>query len=92
MNYYVWLNHHVEGPKPLKEVTEGHRHYLQTHEQIVLGGSYFDKTGGMLLIIADSIDEAKSIVEGDPMIINNHLSYELHEWKMQINNLGKIVK
>ena len=92
MSYFVWLNHHVASPKPLKEVTEGHVSYLQTHDRIILGGSYIDETGGMLLVIANDIFEAKQIVEGDPMVKNNHLTYELHEWKMQINNFMKIVE
>ena len=34
----------------------------------------------MLTFRADSIDEAKAIVEADPLVANECVSYELHEW------------
>lgn len=92
MNYYVWINHHEDGSSPLEEVSLDHRKYLQTHNQIIIGGSFLDKTGGMLLIIAESLKEARAIAEGDPMIEKGYLKYEMHEWKMQINNFINLVK
>lgn len=36
--------------------------------------------GGMLIFEANSLSEAKDIVAQDPLIINNCVKYELHEW------------
>lgn len=36
--------------------------------------------GGMLLFEADSLEEAKQIVANDPLVKNNCVVYELHEW------------
>ncbi|MEL6601924.1 MAG: YciI family protein [Cyanobacteria bacterium J06614_10] len=43
-------------------------------------GYWAELGGGMLLFTAGSIDEAKAIVEADPLIENNCVDYELHEW------------
>lgn len=36
--------------------------------------------GGMLIFEASSLDEAKAIVDQDPLIKNNCVTYQLHEW------------
>lgn len=36
--------------------------------------------GGMLIFNADSLQAAKNIVARDPLIVNNCVIYELHEW------------
>jgi len=43
-------------------------------------GYWQERGGGMLLFWADSLEEAKTIVEQDPLICNGCVSYELHEW------------
>jgi len=34
----------------------------------------------MLLFEADSMDEAQAIIAKDPLVQNNCVEYELHEW------------
>ncbi|MDB9313377.1 hypothetical protein PN462_09725 [Spirulina sp. CS-785/01] len=43
-------------------------------------GYWGDYGGGMLLFLADSLEQAKDIVAQDPLIKNNCVTYELHEW------------
>ena len=43
-------------------------------------GYWKELGGGMLIFEANSLLEAKAIVEEDPLIINNCVKYELHEW------------
>jgi uncharacterized protein YciI len=43
-------------------------------------GYWGDFGGGMLLFEADSLDTAKAVVANDPLIQNNCVEYELHEW------------
>lgn len=43
-------------------------------------GYWSERGGGMLLFQAASLDEAKDIVEADPLIQNGCVTYELHEW------------
>ncbi len=43
-------------------------------------GYWAEYGGGMLLFEADSLAEAEAIVAADPLIENNCVTYELHEW------------
>jgi uncharacterized protein YciI len=43
-------------------------------------GYWAERGGGMLLLEANSLDEAKAIVAEDPLIANQCVEYELHEW------------
>lgn len=43
-------------------------------------GYWAEKGGGMLLFQAESMDAARAIVAADPLIQNNCVDYELHEW------------
>jgi len=54
-----------------KLVAEGHK---------ARSGYWGDFGGGMLLFEADSLEEAQRIVENDPLIKNDCVTYELHEW------------
>jgi uncharacterized protein YciI len=40
--------------------------------------------GGMLLFKANSMDEAKSIIENDPLIQHGFVNYKLYEWKVVV--------
>ncbi|MEO1132815.1 MAG: YciI family protein [Cyanobacteria bacterium J06639_1] len=43
-------------------------------------GYWAEKGGGMLLFRAESLAEAKAIVERDPLVVAECVEYELHEW------------
>lgn len=43
-------------------------------------GYWAERGGGMLIFTADSMTEAKAIIENDPLIANQCVKYELHEW------------
>lgn len=43
-------------------------------------GYWAELGGGMLIFTADSMAVAKTIIEADPLIANNCVTYELHEW------------
>ncbi len=43
-------------------------------------GYWAERGGGMLIFEADSMDAAKAIIEADPLISNNCVTYEMHEW------------
>lgn len=40
--------------------------------------------GGMLLFQARSMDEAKAIVEQDPLVKNGCVTYKLYEWRIVV--------
>ncbi|MFB2895275.1 YciI family protein [Aerosakkonemataceae cyanobacterium BLCC-F50] len=43
-------------------------------------GYWGERGGGMLLFQAGSMDEAKLIVEQDPLVQNGCVKYKLHQW------------
>lgn len=43
-------------------------------------GYWAERGGGMLTFTADSMAEAQAIVQADPLVANNCVTYELHEW------------
>ena len=43
-------------------------------------GYWAEYGGGMLLFEAASLEEAKDIVANDPLIKNECVNYELHQW------------
>jgi uncharacterized protein YciI len=47
-------------------------------------GYWAEYGGGMLLFKANSIDEARAIVAADPLVQNNCVEYELHEWRLVV--------
>ncbi|MEC4805059.1 MAG: YciI family protein [Jaaginema sp. PMC 1079.18] len=47
-------------------------------------GYWAEYGGGMLLFQAASLTDAKRIVEGDPLVANRCVEYELHEWKIVV--------
>jgi len=47
-------------------------------------GYWQERGGGMLLFWADSLEQARAIVEQDPLICNGCVSYELHEWHIVV--------
>lgn len=60
-------------------------HKLYVNQLIAQGhkaktGYWKELGGGMLIFEADSLQEAKEIIAQDPLIINNCVKYELHEW------------
>ncbi|MEL6776189.1 MAG: YciI family protein [Cyanobacteria bacterium J06597_16] len=43
-------------------------------------GYWAERGGGMLIFQAGSMAEAQKLIEADPLIANNCVTYELHEW------------
>ncbi|MEO0771027.1 MAG: YciI family protein, partial [Cyanobacteria bacterium J06649_4] len=43
-------------------------------------GYWAERGGGMLIFQAESMEKAQSLVEADPLIANDCVNYELHEW------------
>lgn len=50
--------------------------------KILARGRFADGSGGMVIYMAQSLDEAKSYAETDPYIIHGARGMEIHEWEM----------
>jgi len=65
---------------------EEHVQYLKgvAGERYFLGGGFNNAAGGMLVIAAKDLDEARKIADKDPLVERNFYSYELYEWELLI--------
>lgn len=64
---------HVEYVRALND--RGHR---------ARSGYWVGREGGMMLFDAVDKQEARRILEQDPLILNGCVDYELHEWRVVI--------
>ncbi|WP_051424769.1 YciI family protein [Paenibacillus graminis] len=57
-----------------------HLQELERSGQLVMCGPFSDSPGGMVIICADSREEAEQIAQRDPYILTGIRSYELRTW------------
>lgn len=83
---YVRTDIKIDGAKISKQDFEDHLQYLEgvARERFFMGGGYVKKPGGMIVFEAKGTEEAKKIVNGDPLISRNLYRYDLTEWEMVI--------
>lgn len=83
MSVFVKIEKGIVDKAKFDKHVPAHKAYVQ--DLIAQGhraktGYWAKRGGGMLLFEADSIDEAQAIVARDPLVQNNCVEYELHEW------------
>lgn len=76
-----------------KRVFDGH---VAAHKKFVQGlvaagrrarsGYWAEMGGGMMIFEAASIEEARAVISGDPLIKEGLVTYELHEWKVVVGD------
>ncbi|ACB53496.1 unknown [Crocosphaera subtropica ATCC 51142] len=83
MPWFVKIETGIVNKKIFDQYVPAHKKYVldlinQGHEAKT--GYWGDYGGGMLLFKAASLEEAETIIKKDPLIVNNCVEYELHEW------------
>lgn len=83
MPWFVKIEKGIVDKATFDQFVPAHRDYVR--RLVAQGykaktGYWGDFGGGMLLFEADSLDTAKAIIAKDPLIQNNCVEYELHEW------------
>lgn len=71
-------------PTKDEEVLEEHKAYLQKYiseGKIFAKGPFIDHSGGLIIYNVEDIDQAKELIENDPVIVHNSRTYELKEWR-----------
>jgi uncharacterized protein YciI len=53
---------------------------LKARGALLLSGPFTDRTGGMVLVRADSREAAEALAQADPLVANGVDRYELREW------------
>jgi uncharacterized protein YciI len=61
---------------------------LRSQGKLVRGVPLADASGSVALLIAQDIEEARRLVEGDPMVQAACMTADLYEWQAAIAALG----
>ncbi len=89
MSYYAALLHMID-PEKNKEVLPRHIEYLDkldSEGKVFARGPFTDGSGGLVVYIANSFEEASILAENDPHVVEKVRRLELKEWKIgQSNN------
>ena len=70
-----------------------HLQYLQELDAagtLILSGPFGDRTGGMVVVRAGSLEEARAIAEADPLVASGVDAYDLHEWRITGGDVARL--
>jgi len=84
MAYYAAILHMLDLEKN-KEVRPRHIEYLDKLDKqgkVFARGPFGDASGGLVVYIADTFDEALFLAENDPHVVNGVRRLELKEWQV----------
>ena len=87
MPWFVKIEEGIVDKATFDQYVPAHKAFVQTlidQGRHARTGYWAQRGGGMMLFEAASIEEAKSIVERDPLIINGCVHYKLYEWKVVV--------
>ena len=86
MTFYVAILKIIDAEKDA-EILDEHKAYLQKYidlGKIYAKGPFTDHSGGMVIYNVESIEEAKKIIDNDPIIRHNTREYILKEWSSSL--------
>jgi uncharacterized protein len=75
----------MERPELNQEYRTSHLEYLETLDRkgkIYAKGRFTDGSGGLVVYICESLEEATELAQADPYIIHGVRILELHEWEV----------
>jgi len=85
MHYFVYWLQIVAERSIYERYLPAHMAYLRdldAADVLVLSGPFTDRTGGMIIIRAETLDDARAVVEADPLVASGVDRYELREWRI----------
>ncbi len=93
MPYFVYILRIVVDRAIYEPHLPAHLAYLRHLDDrgiLVLSGPFGDRTGGMVMVRAASLDAARSIAEADPLVRARVDEYELREWRLTGGDTARI--
>lgn len=70
-----------------EEILQEHLNYLNNlikEEKVFAKGPFTDHSGGLIIFQVASFEEARELIENDPVILNKSRKYELKEWRSNV--------
>ena len=86
MKYFAALLN-MKDPEKNAKFRQQHIDFLTQNEQagkIFARGRFTDSSGGLVIYIAQSLEEAAKVAESDPYVVSGARLLELHEWDMKV--------
>ena len=93
IRYVILLNDDKNKPTT-REAVKAHVQHLKIldkNKQLVLCGPFTNYAGGMVIVKATNLDQAKQIAENDPFVKDGFRSYEVRELEVSCeenNHMG----
>ncbi len=84
MAYYAAILYMIDAEKNI-EVRPHHIEYLNELDlkgKVFARGPFADGSGGLVVYIADTFEEALSLAENDPHVVHKVRRLELKEWNI----------
>ncbi|KZE48567.1 hypothetical protein AV540_16730 [Brevibacillus parabrevis] len=53
---------------------------LYRQDKVLMAGPFTDKQGGLVIYKAESLEEARTLAEADPVVVEGARTLELREW------------
>ena len=85
MPWFVKIERGIVDKARFDQFIPAHKVYVQSlidQGQLATTGYWGDYGGGMLLFQAESLTQAMAIAAADPLIANDCVDYEVHEWRI----------
>ncbi|NCJ05119.1 hypothetical protein GS597_01015 [Synechococcales cyanobacterium C] len=83
MPWFVKIERGIVAKSIFDQYVPAHRAFVEAliaEGRAARTGYWADSRGGMLIFRAESMAEAQAIVAQDPLIVNQCVEYELHQW------------
>ena len=93
MHYYVYLLRIVVDRATYEPHLPAHLAYLDALDAagtLVLSGPFGDRSGGMVMIRAETAEAARTVAERDPLVVEGVDSFELKEWRLTGGHLERL--
>ncbi|MFF2447451.1 YciI family protein [Neobacillus sp. NPDC058068] len=88
MAYFAAILHMIDTEKN-KEVLPRHIQYLDELDvqgKIFARGPFLDESGGLVVYVADSFEEAHALAVKDPHVVEGSRKLELKQWKILVKS------
>lgn len=85
MKYFAALLN-MKDPEKNTKYRQQHVDFLLQKEKegkIFARGRFTDGTGGLVIYVASSLEDAGKIAQSDPYVVSGARTLELHEWDMK---------
>ena len=81
---YVRIDKKVKGKRATNQDYDDHMAFVEAlaKERYFVGGNFSGVDAGMVLLSAESLNEAQSIISKDPIIERGLYQFELYEWNL----------